>query len=307
MSILDNYKKILQDYKTKVIDEVKERVLGRSEETLEEEVHNESPYGLFITSFNDMSFKVRFQHGKLFNAKNKKDVINYPTEWLKNASLKTQEQLNTIRKLDDYAKSIIDFLASQEKVYVYIELYEKMTDKGWVVSGLAGDTHIGFHHFPFLQWELLNTDEYTNYYDITNKEGKRVGFTNVESIMCDEIWSCYTLTTNTSNNDFFFPEYLYDRKKIGETPIYIKIGDELSYDNSIPMEELDAVNFSNRTRLKMGEKGLRTSYGGRLIPKEYLHNEAMLRKKFRADQGKEMKGFIITPNKRDKELNEREW
>jgi hypothetical protein len=39
MGILDNYKKILQNYKTQVIDEVKERVLGtKSEENKEEEL-----------------------------------------------------------------------------------------------------------------------------------------------------------------------------------------------------------------------------------------------------------------------------
>ncbi len=78
MGLLDSYKKILQDYKTKVIDEVKERVLGRKDEETQKNEEEITSNNFFYT-YDGKLFQNLKGDGQVLIQKNQKpykDTLN---------------------------------------------------------------------------------------------------------------------------------------------------------------------------------------------------------------------------------------
>jgi RHS repeat-associated protein len=179
----------------------------------------------------------------------------------------TRTNLNLIKNDDIYAKSIIEFLTTSEKK-VRIEA----SNRNYTMnsSGELEELYDAVARIEYDPSKKEITDQTfpngSSFEGDWNTRDPRVG-------LADELYSAYSIVTETE-----------DRNEV-EAIEYVN-GVQRERPATIPMEEINAVNFSNRIRLKTGDP-LRRGYGGLKIPERLLESEYELKKdKTTSDDGK---------------------
>ncbi len=210
------------------------------------------------------SYDVQYKNGKLYNSDGSKFKGKGVSKEAKSFFGKVKSDLNSLKKDDAYVHSVIGNIEQHEK---------KVT-----ITNSSG-SNSAHHDYPFDEGNALirynpDSEQITGdtFADGTSTEGNwndrapRVG-------LADEIWSAYSIITATESNSYVKSDEMTN-------------GEKLQSSVSIPVEEIDAINFSNRVRLSTGDN-LRRGYGGAIIPTQYIHSVEELRRPKKANNGKE--------------------